>query len=112
MPVGSPVVTSNVPKWNVHSTVFPVIMPSAASDASPWVHMSAVAKIAPSTRYSATLEPSGSGACLISPSTTSLAAQRTTVSAISDLEHGAAAVDADDLSGHERCLGGSKIGNH
>ena len=33
MPVGSDVVTSNVPKWKVHSTILPLMMPSSDRDA-------------------------------------------------------------------------------
>src|ERR1700691_5363418 len=67
----------------------------------------------PSTRYSATCEPSGSAAFLISPSATSSTAHSTTVSGIGmDLEHRASAVDADDLASHERRFGGCKVADH
>src|ERR1700723_3233768 len=67
----------------------------------------------PSTRYSATCEPSGSAPFLISPSATSSTPHSTTGSDIGlDLEHCASAVDADDLAGHERCFGGCEVADH
>src|SRR5260370_38780622 len=65
------------------------------------------------TRYSGTCEPSGSEACLISPSATSSNPHSATVSDIGfGLEHGASAVHADDLPGHKRRFGGCKITDH
>src|SRR5277367_5287740 len=67
----------------------------------------------PSTRYSATYDPSGSAAFLISPSATSSTPHSTTVSDIGlDLEHRASAVDADDLAGHKRRFGGCEVADH
>src|ERR1700735_1970833 len=72
----------------------------------------------PSTRYSATCEPSGSEAFLISPSATSSTPHSTTVSdiglnlSIVNLKHSASAIDADDLAGHERRFGGCEVADH